>query len=51
MVISAWTDGAGGGFVARVTMSTSAPDPQVRVVASAEEILATVREWLEELRD
>ena len=50
MVISVWTDEAGGGFLARVTMSGSAPDPQVRIVASAEEVVAAVSEWLDELR-
>jgi hypothetical protein len=49
MVISAWTDGAGGGFLARVTMSRAIAEPQVRVVASAEEALAIVGEWLDEL--
>jgi hypothetical protein len=49
MVISAWTDGAGGGFLARVTMSRAIAEPQVRVVASADEALAIVGEGLDEL--
>ena len=49
MLISAWTDGAGGGFLARVTLSGTGPDPEVRVLASTDEVLAAVRQWLEEL--
>ena len=49
MVISAWTDGAGAGFLARLTMSGAAPDPQIRIVASTAEVVTAVHEWLEEL--
>jgi DNA polymerase elongation subunit (family B) len=49
LVISVWTDGAGSDFLARVTMSRAIAEPQVRVVASAEETLAIVSEWLDEL--
>jgi DNA polymerase elongation subunit (family B) len=51
LVISVWTGGTGGGFLARVTMSRAIAEPQVRVVASAEEALAIVSEWLEGLRE
>jgi hypothetical protein len=47
LVISAWSEGASGKLLARVTMAASAdPEPAVRVVTSPDDLHDVVDEWL-----
>lgn len=51
MVLSVWTHGAPGGFVARITMSGAGHDASVRTVAGRQELHAVVDAWLDALHD
>ncbi|MDJ0354956.1 hypothetical protein [Paenarthrobacter sp. PH39-S1] len=53
MVIRIWSEeGDEGGFRARLIFSRTAKDrPHLRVAGSHDEILQTVRQWLEEIDD
>ena len=49
MVISAWTEGAGGRLLVRLTMSGAHPDPDVIVLGSVDEVVEAVGVWLDKL--
>ena len=51
MVVSAWTHGAAGELLVRITMTGRNAGPVVRVVRSRAELDAVIDEWLASLGD
>jgi hypothetical protein len=49
MVISAWTEGAGGRLLVRLTMSGAHAEPHVIVLASVDEVVDAVSVWFDKL--
>lgn len=45
-VISVWTRAAGGGMLARLTLTGPGETPDVRVVTSASEVRSVLDDWL-----
>jgi hypothetical protein len=51
MVLSAWTHGAAGGLLVRVTMTGRDAAPAVRVVGNRAELHAVIDEWFGAIGD
>lgn len=49
MVLSVWTEGAPGGFLARMTMTGAGHEPRVRAASRRQQVHDVVDEWLDEL--